>query len=184
MRKRKAISYFCLLLVMVIGLMTIVASGGGDGGGSDGDGSTSDDATDDTVTIETFDYESGDICMEDDKPIIRLFSTSTCPHCLWVGDTFEEVVQKYLEEGSIIAHHWEYNTITTNWDDLLTSQVETDIPASEKDVFDTYSGGYVPTFVFGCRYTRVGNGYEAEDDLDAEAAEFEAVIEELLDSIP
>jgi thiol-disulfide isomerase/thioredoxin len=183
MRKRKVISYFCLLLVMVIGLMTIIASGGGDGG-SDGDGCCSDDTTDDTATIETFDYESGDICMEDGKPVVRLFSTTTCPHCVWVGDTFDEVAQTYVNQGLIVAHHWEWDSITQTWDDLLTDQVEGTIPASEMDVYDTYSGGYVPTFVFGCRYTRVGNGYEAENDLDAEAAEFEAVIEELLDSVP
>ena len=39
----------------------------------------------------------------------------------------------------------------------------------------------IPTFVFGCRYYRIGTGHEFEDDLEAEAAEFMAVIEELID---
>jgi hypothetical protein len=37
MRKLKILSYLCLSLVMIIGFMTIVASGGGDGGGGDSD---------------------------------------------------------------------------------------------------------------------------------------------------
>ena len=175
MRKLKIINYFCLSLVMVIGLLTVVASGGG----GDDDSDTSDD-----TTIETFNDNGGAICTEDSKPVIRMFSTSTCPHCLWVDDTFNTVVQTYVTQGLIFAHHWELDTTTQTWDDLLTSEVEGTIPDSEIAIFDTYSGGYVPTFVFGCRYTRVGNGYESENDLKAEAAEFRAVIEELLDSVP
>ena len=176
MRKLKIINYFCLSLVMVIGLLTVVASGGG----GDDDSDTSDD-----TTIETFNDNGGAICTEDSKPVIRMFSTSTCPHCLWVGDTFDDVVQKYVDEGSIVAHHWEiWNLSASTGDDLLTDQVEGSIPASEIAIYNTYSGGYVPTFVFGCRYYRVGNGYETENDLKAEAAEFMAVIEELLDSVP
>ena len=40
--------------------------------------------------------------------------------------------------------------------------------------------GSIPTFVFGCKYVRVGNGYERDDDLASEAAEFRAVIEDLI----
>jgi hypothetical protein len=38
--------------------------------------------------------------------------------------------------------------------------------------------GSIPTF--GCKYYRIGNGYEQEGDLESEAAEFEAVIEALI----
>ena len=40
--------------------------------------------------------------------------------------------------------------------------------------------GSIPTFVFGCKYYRVGTGYKQEDDLAAEASEFMAVIEALI----
>ena len=171
MRNRKAISYFCLLLVMVIGLMTVVASGGGDGGGGDSD----------CVDFETFSCKNENICMEDGKPVIRMFSTTWCPHCLWIGDTFDSVVKTYVDRGLIVAHHWELDT----GDDTLTSEVEDNVPDSELAIYDTFNpNNSIPTFVFGCRYYRIGNGHEVENDLDAEAAEFEAVIEELLDSVP
>ena len=46
--------------------------------------------------------------------------------------------------------------------------------------FDKYNPqGGVPTFVFGCKYIRVGNGYESTQDLEAEKKEFVSLIEEL-----
>jgi thiol-disulfide isomerase/thioredoxin len=186
MQKLKMIRFFCLLLVMVIGFLTIVTSGGGGGdGGSDTSSDNSDDSTIDPYeivpsTITTFDHvDDGDICTEDDKPVIRMFSTSTCSHCAWSAEAFEPVVQKYVDQGLIVAHHWELYT----GDDFLTSEVEDEIPESEMAIYDTFSPlSYVPAFVFGCTYYRIGTGHEIEDDLEAEAAEFMAVIEELLDS--
>jgi hypothetical protein len=78
----------------------------------------------------------------------------------------------------IVAHHWEVDT----GDDTLTGQVEEVVPDSEMAIFDDINPqGSIPTFVFGCRYYRIGNGYEQEGDLESEAAEFEAVIEALID---
>ena len=180
MRKLKIFSYFCLSLVMIIGLMTVVASGGGGGGGSDTPDDTIDPYEITPSSITTFDYNGGDICMEDGKPVIRMFSSPTCPHCTWAADAFDPVAKMYVNEGAIVAHHWDLIT----GDDLLTSVVETEIPDSEMAIYNTYSGGYVPTFVFGCTYSRVGTGFESTDDLEAEATEYMAVIEELLDSVP
>lgn len=164
MRKLKIISYFCLSFVMVIGLMTIAASGGG------GSGDTT-----------TFSDNGGDICTEGGKPVIRMFSTSTCPHCAWSAQAFDPVVQSYVNQGLIFAHHWEIDT----GDDLLTSEVEDEVPASEMTVYNTYSPqSYVPAFVFGCRYIRIGTGHESSNDVEAEEDEFIDLIEELLDSVP
>jgi len=128
-------------------------------------------------SIETFESVSDDICMEDGKPVIRMFSTTWCPHCQWVADAFDEVAQMYVDEGSIVAHHWEFDT----GDDALSSQIEESVPESEEAIFDTFNPqDSVPTFVFGCKYYRVGTAYEFENDLEAEAAEFMAVIEALL----
>ena len=185
MRKLQIISYFCLSLVTVIGLMTIVASGGGGGGESDTTNDTPVDAVIDPYeiapsAIETFTSTGGDICMEDGKPVIRMFSTTWCPHCQWISDVFDDVVQMYVDEGLIVAHHWELDT----GDDTLTIQVEESVPESEEAIFNTFNpDNSIPTFVFGCRYYRIGNGHELQNDLKAEAAEFMAVIEDLLDSV-
>jgi len=40
--------------------------------------------------------------------------------------------------------------------------------------------GSIPTFVFGCKYYRIGAGHEETDDKTAEEAEYRLVIEELL----
>jgi thiol-disulfide isomerase/thioredoxin len=128
-------------------------------------------------SIETFESVSGDICTEDGKPIVRLFSTTWCLHCQWIGDTFDAVVQMYVDEGLIVAHHWEVDI----GDDTLTSQVEQAVPDDETAVFDEFNQQEsIPTFVFGCKYYRIGTAYEQENDLESEAAEFMAVIEALI----
>jgi len=128
-------------------------------------------------SIKTFRSVDGEICREDGKPVIRLYSTTWCSHCQWIADTYDVVVQMYIDEGEIVAHHWEVNS----GDDTLTQQVEQTVPDSEKAVFTEFNPREsIPTFVFGCKYYRIGNAYERGDDLAAEAAEFMAVIEALI----
>ncbi len=56
-----------------------------------------------------------------------------------------------------------------------------EVPDSERAIFKEFNPkNSVPTFVFGCKYYRVGNGYERADDLDAEVKELKAVIDALL----
>ena len=127
-------------------------------------------------TIKTFTDTGKAIELQDGKPVIRLFSTTWCPHCKWVKDSFDKVMREY--EGEIVAYHWELDIN----DDLLTPQAELSVPQSEQDKFQEFNPrGSIPTFVFGGKYVRVGNGYETEDDLAAEEAEFRAVIEALLE---
>jgi thiol-disulfide isomerase/thioredoxin len=147
----------------------------GSGGSSNDSGNQGNGTID---SFETFDTVDGDTCRENGKPVIRMFSTTWCSHCQWVSDTFDDVVQTYVDEGMIVAHHWELDT----GDDTLTASVEQGVPDTEIAVFDEFDpDGYVPAFVFGCKYYRIGTGYEQEEDLEAEAAEFMAVIEALLD---
>jgi len=128
-----------------------------------------------TTAIQTFEETGNDICTTPDgKPIIRMFSTSWCPHCNWIRQTYKDTVNSYGD--SIEAYLWE---VDTN-DDLLTPQHEP-IPQTEMDIFTAYNPeGSIPTFIFGCTYLRVGNGYESEDNLEAETNEFKAVIDNLL----
>jgi thiol-disulfide isomerase/thioredoxin len=111
------------------------------------------------------------------KPVVRLFSTTWCPHCNWIKGTFGETAKKYVADGNILAYHWQLDT----GDDTLTDANETKVPDSELAVFKEFApGGNVPLFVFGGKYYRIGNGYEAQSDLAAEKAEFERLIESLL----
>ena len=127
--------------------------------------------------IETFDVADNEICMEDGKPVIRLYSTTWCPHCVWVADSFDSVAKEYVDAGKIVAYHWEFDT----GDNTLTPGVEDGVPESERAIYDQFNpNGTIPTFVFGCKYYRTGTGHEAEDDLTAEENEFRAIIEELL----
>jgi hypothetical protein len=40
--------------------------------------------------------------------------------------------------------------------------------------------GTIPTFIFGCKYYRIGAGYEAQKDLEAEKREFRQIIDKLI----
>jgi len=118
-----------------------------------------------------------EICKEDGKPVVYLFSTTWCPHCQWIKDAYDEVVSKYVNEGKIVAYHWDVDTNNNT----LTSEKETVVPAKDLAIYKEFNpGGSIPTFVFGCKYSRIGNGFERQDDLDAEKSEFEALIQDLI----
>ncbi len=128
----------------------------------------------------TFQATGNEICTEDGKPVIRLFATSWCPHCRWIKETYMNVAQEYVDRGEIIAHLWE---VDTN-DNLMTKSKESAVPESERKLFkQANSDESVPTFVFGCKYVRVGNAYEAQNNLAAEETEFRAVIDKLLQEV-
>jgi hypothetical protein len=84
-----------------------------------------------------------------------------------------------VDKGEIIAYHWE---LDIDDDTLRTEKIP--VPESEKKIFRKFNPrGGVPTFIFGSKYYRIGNGYEREKDLEAEKAEFRAVIEALLTEV-
>jgi len=129
-----------------------------------------------TPGIQTFSVKENPVCMENGKPIIRMFSTTTCPHCKWIGETYDTMMRDLMNQGEIVAYHWKLDT----GDNSVSSFVETFVPESETMIFKDFNPGMgVPTFVFGCKYYRIGNGYEQERDLEAEKREFKAIIEEL-----
>lgn len=119
------------------------------------------------------------LCKKDGKPIIRLFSTTWCPHCEWIKETFDKVMADYVKKGKIIAYHWELDT----GDDTLTKAVEKAVPPEEEAVYNEFNpGGSIPTFVFGCRYYRIGNAFEQEGatGLPKEEKEFKDLIDKML----
>ncbi|MGI5827440.1 MAG: hypothetical protein ACOX6V_00290 [Patescibacteria group bacterium] len=130
--------------------------------------------------IATFmEKKDAEICKEDGKPLVYLFSTTRCPHCVWIADTFDEVVAPFMNAGQIAAYHWEFDTK----DNTVTSEIETAVPPQhENTYFEFNPEGTVPTFVVGCKYFRVGNAYEREGESGKakEAAELKAAIEDVL----
>jgi len=128
--------------------------------------------------ISTFSMKKdAKICKENGNPVVYLFSTTWCPHCEWIKATFDSTMAKYVKEGKIVAYHWE---VDTN-DNTLTSNAEIQVPADAQAIYSEFNpGGSIPTFVFGCKYFRVGNGYEKQNDLASEVKEFEAVIKDII----
>jgi FKBP-type peptidyl-prolyl cis-trans isomerase 2/glutaredoxin len=128
-------------------------------------------------------FESDDptapICADGKKPVVYMFSTTGCPHCIWVKETFDKVAKEYVASGRITAYHWELDT----GDNTLTPEIEASVPESEQTIFRKFSpGGGVPTFVFGCKYYRLGTGYEPQNDLASEEKEFRELIEQMIKS--
>jgi len=116
--------------------------------------------------LQNFSTMGATICKENEKPIIRMYGTTWCPHCQWIKKTFDETVKKYVDENKIVAYHWELDIK----DNLLTPTLEGNVPKLEASVFKQFNpGGGVPAFVFGCKYVRIGNGFE-KDKTDAELA--------------
>ncbi|NOZ81115.1 MAG: hypothetical protein GXP63_05575 [DPANN group archaeon] len=138
-------------------------------------GDTQDEAPADAVGLAGFEKTGKELCADGGKPIVRMYSTTTCPHCNWVGDTFDAVVAEY--DGRIDAAHW----VLDSKDNSLTGKVETAVPQEEIDRFLAFNpDATVPTFIIGCEYTRVGNHFESSDDLASEKQGFRNVIDAVL----
>ncbi len=118
------------------------------------------------------------VCTDSDgKPYVILFSTTWCPHCKWIKDTFDSLANEDFAD-EINLQHWDIDT----GDNTLTPEIETEVPADMLALYKRYNPkGSIPTFVFGCEYFRIGNGYERQNDLDAEVDDFTLVIEKLLE---
>ncbi|MFC1840449.1 peptidylprolyl isomerase [Thermodesulfobacteriota bacterium] len=128
------------------------------------------------IAGKTFRLTDKNLCKNSKgQPVIMMFSTPDCPHCNWIAETFDDTVMEYAGRGLIEAHHYD----VVSKDDLLTPEIETDIPERYLKIYED-SQGYVPYFSFGCIYHRVANGYEREDDLYAEEVEMRQVIDSLI----
>jgi len=136
-----------------------------------------DSATEDTAAASgSFSSTGSQTCRENGKPIIRLYSTTWCPHCKWVKDTFDKIMKEEVAKGNIAAYHWEMDT----GDNTLTEAVETAVPQAEQALAQQYNpSGGVPFYLFGCSYMRTGNAFESENDLVKEESEFRRMISQL-----
>ena len=119
--------------------------------------------------------------MVDGKPVVRMYSKSSCRNCDWSEPIFDKVVLEYADRDLIVAYHWVFDLD----DDTLTDEDEGVVPDLEYEVFfseDDNPAWTVPYFSFGCRFTRVGNGYQLRNMPDKEEIEYRAVIEQILSS--
>ncbi|MBN1373737.1 thioredoxin family protein [Candidatus Dojkabacteria bacterium] len=133
---------------------------------------TTDNTNNETVTYPTIESsstnkpmvnESAAVCYEDGKPVVLLFSTSSCPHCTWIKETFDNWARDNSNKYAV--HHYEYsydNQGNATVIDTISGQT-VEIPSEYETLYVNYSGGYVPTFIFGCKYFRIGNGFEVAD---------------------
>ncbi len=176
--KTKIIIVGLILIALLLAGCTNPTSNGQD------NNSTNNNNNDNNSILDTNSFNSGSfkavdnsVCTINEKPVVRLFSTTWCSHCKWINDTYNKVVKEYVDANKIIAYHWELDTK----DDSLTESIEGVIPESELAVYNQFNPkGSIPTFVFGCKYYRIGNGYEIGKRLDLEEAEFREIIEELI----
>jgi thiol-disulfide isomerase/thioredoxin len=84
-------------------------------------------------------------CMENEKPIVYFFGSTSCPHCQWEKPIIKEVVSQF---GDAISYHENIDS-------------ETDM-----DVFSKYSTGSIPTLVIGCKYYRIGSGEASGEEAE------------------
>lgn len=89
------------------------------------------------LTIGDFLISDDEICKEKGKPIVYFFGSESCSHCRWEHPIIEKVAEKFKKD---IAFH-----------NNMGNQ-------ADRDVFQKYSTGGVPTIVLGCRYYRAGSG--------------------------
>jgi len=129
-------------------------------------------------TWKSFTDNGKDVCLSGGKPVVRLFSTTWCPHCSWIKATFDAVAKEYVDAGKIEAYHWELDSK----DDSLTPEIESDVSSAEMQIFGSGNPqGYVPFYSFGCKYERIGNKYEGTTDgLVNEEKDFRELIEKII----
>ncbi|MEK6847915.1 MAG: thioredoxin family protein [Nanoarchaeota archaeon] len=130
------------------------------------------------VPGSTFLTTGDDILLDNTgKPYVILFSTTWCPHCIWIKDTFDSLAEENFSR-QINLQHWELDT----GDNILTPEIETKVPEDILDIYKKYNPkGSIPTFLFGGKYMRIGNGYESKGNLTAEKEDFKFIIGKLLE---
>ncbi|MAH33583.1 hypothetical protein CL615_04305 [archaeon] len=115
----------------------------------------------DRLILKNF-KETGDELCNENKPILRLYTSTSCKVCNDTTEIFNNLVEKLVEDETVEAFHWSLDT----GDDLMTSKKEKGIPKEELALFKKNNpNNRVPALNLGCKYTLVGNvDSEAEDE--------------------
>jgi foldase protein PrsA len=120
-----------------------------------------------------------EICRNSEgKPIVRMFTTETCPHCVWATPIIDPILKERMAEGDIISEHWYLD----RQDDSLTEEFEGKIPTEVmQHLMKHNSNGFVPFYSVGCKYIRIGNGHEGEINAEVfERNEFNSIIDAIV----
>jgi len=124
----------------------------------------------DKFVLRSFEETNDEVC-DEDKPIIRMYTTISCQVCKESGILFQDLVIHLIADGSVQARHWSLDS----GDNLLTSKKENGIPEEEVAIFKKYSPDkLVPVVVAGCKYKHIGKF--SIDDKD----EFQAILKTLI----
>jgi len=116
---------------------------------------------DPSYIVNEFTITGDEVCMDDDIPIMRIYTASTCPVCEELTPVFDAAVEEY----EFVVKKFQLDS------DKLSSE--------ELEILKKYNpDGAVPAFVFGCKYVRMGRALGAQDLL-FEAEEFTLVLDEL-----
>ena len=103
------------------------------------------------TTVGNFLVLNDEVCVEDGKPIVYYFGSSSCPHCTWEHPIIQEVMAQFADQ---ISFH-----------DLMDKQEEMEIFRKYLDI----NGGGIPFIVLGCKYARVGSGERAGEEAEKQA---------------
>lgn len=91
--------------------------------------------------------ESAEIIKEDGKPVVYLFTSSSCPHCAWEKPVLEEVADKFK--------------------DNVVLKIRENTP-EDQDVYNKFGKGGVPLVVLGGKYYREGAGENLGEEKEKE----------------
>ena len=94
-------------------------------------------------TVGGFLVTDKEICLQDGKPVIYYFGSSSCPHCQWESPVVKKAVDKFKD---LVSFH-------NNMDS-----------SADQEIFNQYGDinpGYIPFLIFGCKYARLGSGETA-----------------------
>lgn len=86
-----------------------------------------------------------DICYENGKPLVYFFGSNSCGYCQWEHPIVEKVAEAF---GDSISFH---NNMDNN---------------ADREVFNEYSGGPIPTAVYGCKYYQIGAGSSLGEQME------------------
>jgi len=101
--------------------------------------------TTENQTIGGFQKVSETPCLENGKPILYYFGSSSCPFCEWQTPVMERVAEIF---GNTIVPKFRIDT------------------EEDREIFSNYSQGGVPLIVVGCQYSRVGAGTQWREEAD------------------
>jgi len=91
--------------------------------------------------------ENAEIIQEDGKPVVFLFTSSNCPHCVWEKPVMQEVINKF---GDNIVYKQREDTM------------------DDQEIYNQFGEGGVPLIVIGGKYYREGAGENLGEDKEKE----------------